>query len=74
MINTIDVLDEMGDIDFGSGVSKNSRQILLTVCTAVGWAVLLVGFVLAATYLTPPQRSAEADLFEAECQEKGVAP
>ena len=72
MIDTIDGLDEMDDIDFG--VSENVRPVLRQVCEAFGWAVLLVGFVLAATYLTPPQRSAEADLFEAECQEKGVAP
>lgn len=72
MQNTIDGLDEMEDIDFEA--KDSGHPFLRELGEAVGWAILLVGFVLAMTYLTPPQRSAEADLFDAECQAKGVAP
>ncbi len=70
MQNTIDGLDEMDDIDF----EPKGHPFLRRLGEAIGWTLLLVGFVLAMTYLTPPQRSAEADLFDAECREKGVAP
>lgn len=72
MQNTIDGLDEMDDIDFG--VEDSGHPLLRQLGEALGWIALLTGFVLAMTYLTPPQRSAEADLFDAECREKGVAP
>jgi hypothetical protein len=70
MQNAIDGLDEMDDIDFGS----EDHPLLRQIGEALGWLALLVGFVLAVTHLTPPQRSAEADLFDAECRAKEVAP
>lgn len=62
MQNTIDGLDEMDDIDFGS----EGHPVLRQIGEAIGWIILLVGFVLAVACLTPPQKSAEADLFEAQ--------
>lgn len=71
--NAVDGLDELSEADFDLK-EKPSHPLLRQVCEAIGWVVLLTGFVLAMTYLTPPQRSAEADLFDAECRAKGVAP
>lgn len=68
MKDAIDGLDEMDDIDFRS----DCRAFLRQLCEAIGWTILLVGFVLAMTYLTPSQRSAEADLFDAQIN--GEAP
>ena len=70
--HTIDGLDELSETDFE--FRERSHSFLRQLGEALGWLVLLTGFVLAMTYLTPPQRSAEADLFDADCREKGVAP
>lgn len=68
MQNTIDGLDEMDDIDFGS----DDHPVLRQIGEAIGWTILLAGFVLAVACLAPPQKSAEADLSEA--QMNGEAP
>lgn len=65
MKEAIDGLDELSEADFRLG-EKPSHPVLRQLCEAIGWAILLVGFVLVMAYLTPPQRSAEADLFEAQ--------
>lgn len=71
MINTIDNLDELSEADFKLG-EKPSHPVLRQLCEAIGWTILLVGFVLAMAYLTAPQKSAEADWFEDQCHQKGV--
>lgn len=72
MQNTIDGLDEMEDIDFE--VKDGGHPFLRELGEAVGWAALLAGFALAMIYLTPPQRSAEADLCEAQMKEVSKCP
>ena len=42
---------------------------MTSLLEALGWAVLLAGFALALLYFTPPQKSAESDLCEAQMKE-----
>lgn len=62
--NAIDGLDEMDDIDFR--VKFRGHPLLRQLGEALGWLAIMLGFAYVMIYLTPPQRSAEADLFEAQ--------
>ena len=42
------------------------------VFEVVGWAALFGLLFFAFVYCTPPQKTAEADAFDASCEEAGV--